>query len=164
MDMPELYVGDLTFRVLSSTDLEWFLAIRNSSRAFLHDDTEFSIQETREWFESGHGGNQYFIVESSNSKLGYLRVSNIGSKVTLIGLDIAEEFRGFGLAPKIYGLFAKEYSQKLLTECVGLRVLKSNTRAINLYRKLGFSIIEETNLDFYMEVQTIDLFTFSPTQ
>lgn len=142
----------MSFRALSRNDLNWFLDVRNSARKFLHDQTEFTINQTLHWYESGCGGNQYFIARKGLQDIGYVRISNVNPTVTLIGLDIAEEFRGKGLAKEIYRTFAKEFSKVLLREKVALRVLKTNQRAINLYIKLGFKITEETPQDYYMEI------------
>jgi ribosomal protein S18 acetylase RimI-like enzyme len=155
--MHEFYKENMNFRALSRGDLIWFLNVRNSARMFLHNQTEFTIAQTQQWFDSGCSGNMYYIVDNGNQDIGYVRISNTDTAVTLIGLDISEDFRGLGFAKEIYKTFVRQFTPSLVKETVGLRVLKTNQRALNLYHSLGFAVIEETSDDFYMEIKQAHL-------
>ena len=138
-----------TFRPMSARDIEFVNRVRNASADFLHDSRRFTIAETIEWFSRGKS-QDFWIVEFDEQRLGYFRAVRVGGDVLQIGADLAPEFRGQGLSYKLFKEFALRmpYSGiKTLT----LRVLRTNTRALHIYSKLGFLVTQETQSDFKME-------------
>ena len=71
-----------------------------------------------------------------------------------IGADIHPDFQRKGIASEAYPLFISEIVKKQnpVPTSLELRVLKSNVIALSLYVKLGFSIQEETEIDFKMKM------------
>ena len=144
------------FRPLTFSDLEFFNFVRNSAATFLHDQRQFSLDQTIDWFQKGPPSS-YWIVEMKGIRIGYFRCLALNSGKVMIGADLHPDFQGKGLAKIMY----QEFAQSVLisqgfTTCT-LRVLKSNERARRLYLKLGFIQTGETAEDLSMEMKAKDL-------
>ena len=77
--------------------------------------------------------------------------------VAEIGLDLSPEFHGRKWAKSIYAKFISEVLEPQDITAVELRVLKVNTRAQNLYKDMGFLVYEETDLDYSMKANVIEI-------
>jgi len=151
--LPEL---EFFFSPLCSDDLEFFNVVRNSSSEYLHDPRQFSIEQTRQWFAAGQK-TSYWMVRFGNQPIGYFRTKVLGPKTWEIGADLHESFRGKGLARMMYRKFAQKVLAPNGVSMCSLRVLRSNLRAIHLYKSLGFSVALETETDFSMEITVENL-------
>ncbi len=129
----------MIFRKINATDASLIYHIRNLSRNFLHDNSEYSLENVREWFELTKP-DWYIIQIDKEIPIGYFRLSNYSklNRNMYIGADLDPIFRGKGYAKQAYNEFIPfiflEYNLHKLT----LEVLSTNTIAINLYQKLGF--------------------------
>ena len=131
--------GKYSFRKMIYEDLDFFLSIRNECSNSLHDNRIFSIEETREWFNTNKP--IFYIVKYNNIDIGYFRTSNYLEKTIYIGCDIHKDFRGKKLAHNAYINFINYILDKYDIEKFYLEVLENNIIAYNLYKKIGF--IEE---------------------
>jgi ribosomal protein S18 acetylase RimI-like enzyme len=138
-------VSEITLRPLREEDLEWFHSVRNNPETFkfLHQQRAFSLEETRDWFRNEEP--LYWIVYQSGIAFGYFRTQQIDAvKGSIqIGMDIAPEFRGKGLAVPSYEKFIG-YLESKLFHTFSLEVLSDNIRAIHLYEGLGFEEISRS--------------------
>jgi RimJ/RimL family protein N-acetyltransferase len=153
---------EIKLRLLQSEDLPKFLEIRNSVSEMLHDHRTFTLAECRDWFASRKP--TYFLVESFElGIIGYFRWSLVDnqSKTVEIGLDLSPEFQGRKWAKEIYAKFFTEVLKPKDTKTVVLRVLKTNTRAQNLYKDLGFLVYEETDIDYSMKADFDKMLEYS---
>lgn len=130
----------ITYRPLTEEDLEFFNATRNECREFLHDNREFTLDQTREWFKGLKPHQKYYIVTNGVNLLGYIRVIEYSETCWEVGMDLAEKYRGLGIAKNMYRKFMEDHPS---VEFWGLEVLANNIRAYNLYRQLGFEINED---------------------
>jgi RimJ/RimL family protein N-acetyltransferase len=131
----------MKFTKITFEDLAFLNGVRNLyAEEFLHDSRTFSLFETHGWF---HRFNpDYWIIWEGEERAGYFRLSNHSkeNRNIYIGADIHPGFAGIGLGYKSY----KEFLNFLFNEGeydlhkVSLEVLATNTRAIHLYKKLGF--------------------------
>lgn len=115
-----------------------FVYIRNKVRNLLHDDREFTIAEAHQWFKNLDPRNKYYMIDYGTSLIGYFRTVRLSNGVVQIGADLTPEYHGRGIAFKAYQEFMKRYNEKIPTTQWELEVLSTNTRAYNLYDKLGF--------------------------
>ncbi len=148
----------VVFRLLNKPDLANFLQIRNSVSSYLHDSRKFTLEECHAWFSKT--SDKYYLVELTTGELvGYFRTSNLNLQNSRIdiGLDIDPKFQGKRWAKKIYASFAKSVLSGMGIELIGLRVLKTNIRATNLYFTMGFAKVEETAQDLELLIQLSDL-------
>jgi RimJ/RimL family protein N-acetyltransferase len=129
----------ISFRVLKKEDLTFFSEVRNEcAKEFLHNPNSFTLEETLEWFQTSNPN--YYIIEYDNNKIGYFRLSNHNKEESsiYIGCDIHSDYRGKGLAYKSYLSFIPFLYKEFSVETINLEVLSTNTRAKNLYEKIGF--------------------------
>lgn len=127
------------FRPLCDRDLEFLNEIRNEcAKDYLHDSRKFTLEQTKEWFNKTHP--DYYIINYANNDIGYFRISqhSILNKNLYIGADIHKNFRGKKLAYYAYIKFIPFLFKRYNLNKISLEVLSTNTRAYNLYNKLGF--------------------------
>lgn len=144
----------MEIREMVKDDLSFFNEVRNNSIGFLHDNTKYSLEDNINWFEENKP--IFFIVEVNNEPIGYFRTSNWTKDTLYIGMDIHPSHRGLGYANKAYKSFINILGEKYGIKKIYLEVLTSNKRAINIYNKLNFTIIEllphdENDLSVKME-------------
>ena len=139
----------ISFKKVKVEDCDFILKIRNddSTRAFLHNSSTFSKDEFKSWFCSKKP--DWLKVIANEKEVGYIRTV-IDYPDIEIGMDISPDNRGKGYAKAAYKKLLKNLKYKCYRKAT-LRVLKANDIAFNLYKKLGFKTIEETENDFYME-------------
>lgn len=118
----------VTLRPLTKKDLSFLLEVRNdeSTRRFLENNSEFTLQECEQWFE--HLQYPWFIIKNNNKeKVGYIRTG----KFNEMGCDIHPIFRKQGYARAAYQEFLKDKTH------ITLWVFYDNF-AKKLYENLGF--------------------------
>ena len=89
--------------------------------------------------------NYYYNIVVNNKVVGYLLLTNNDNGKLLDELYLEEEYRNKGIGTKII----KDILNK--SNIVYLWVYKLNTKAISLYKRLDFQIIEETKTRYYMK-------------
>lgn len=126
--------------------------IRNSCKEYMtNNNSHISSNEQEAWFESLNREKiMPFLFIANHISLGYGIIKLEDSKAILTG-GILNGYRGKG--------FGRLLFQKLIHKSIelgkipSLDVLKTNTTAINLYKSLGFMIIEEFDDIYRMEIQ-----------
>lgn len=91
------------------------------------------LQDDKILYDSFKKSNIY-ILEDSDKILGY--AGNQGNLISFLFVD--PEYYGHGFATTLL-----EYLLPIIGKKAWLFVAKTNTPAINLYKKFGFSIVEE---------------------
>jgi len=131
---------EIQFKQMTLDEIEFFNSIRNECRDSLHDNSFFSLDETREWFIKNNP--LFFIIFINDQKIGYFRTSNLShtNKNIYIGADIHKDYRGKGYSKKAYKKFIPYIIEKYNLHKINLEVLSTNKIAINLYLSLGFKI------------------------
>lgn len=135
---------------MRASDVSFVNEVRNHAAQFLHDNRTFQEAETLAWFLSGPDVC-YWIINFRDDRIGYFRATPQMPSVIQIGADLHPHWQGRGLAKAAYSRFAAEVLLPLGFEKATLRVLKSNARALSLYRALGFEEVSETKTDLEME-------------
>lgn len=128
----------ITFRKITPSDCSFVSILRNSvTEEFLHTSSKYTPKEVKEWIRDNNPN--WYIIEYDKKDVGYFRCSNVDldTKSLYVGADIMEENRGLGLGYKSYVEFIKFINSQGF-DILKLEVLSTNTRAINLYKKLGF--------------------------
>lgn len=86
----------------------------------------------------------YKIIYINNEKVGCLLVESKNDGVLLDEIYLEENYRNMGIGTDII----KEIIYK--NDIIYLWVYKLNIKAVSLYKKLGFKIIEETETRYFM--------------
>jgi RimJ/RimL family protein N-acetyltransferase len=166
---------------LEVTDAEFVTGIRNhpSTREFLHNNTEFSVQQYEVWYRDNRPAWFKIIVtdhreseanterflrkinggtvaslryeQSQGTPVGYIRTDKDAGDSIEIGMDIHPDHRGRGYAKAAYVELFK-YLKKDRYSKATLRVLKKNLVAIKCYSELGFILDDETETDLGMSL------------
>ena len=93
--------------------------------------------------------DDYRVICINDKKIGCLLVVNKDDGVLLDEIYLEEKYRNKGIGTSIIKKILSSYN------IVYLWVYKLNTRAISLYKKLGFKIIDETETRYYMKCDNI---------
>lgn len=134
---------------IEAKDFQWFNECRNLVRNYLHNNTYFSLDQTSSYLSNNL--DNYWIVSLGHIRIGYFRTAiNLKSQEIMIGLDIHPDYQGKKYAKQLYKKFIEMMFLKYQIRYFFLRVIKTNTRAMNLYLTYGFKVVEETDIDFKM--------------
>ncbi len=128
-----------SFRLLCKQDLQFLNEVRNDcAEEYLHDSRKFTLEQTNKWFDTEQPN--YYIIQLNNTDIGYFRITQYSkhNNNLYIGADLHKDYRGKKLAYAAYVEFLSYLFEKYKLNKVSLEVLSTNTRAYNLYLKLGF--------------------------
>jgi len=135
-------------REMTQGDKDVFLAMAEvfySSKAVAHGIDSHIIKTTFDTAMNKPHLLQAFIIEDNDKPVGFALVSfyyatEVGGLVVLIeDLYLDETCRGKGLGSKFMRFVEVEYPE---AKRFHLEVAKENTRAIDLYKKLGYEELE----------------------
>ena len=93
-------------------------------------------------------GNKIFLIQVDDERAGFIW-SSLQDKRKTLWIDsivILPEFQGRGLGTKIIDLVALHYPE---IDKIELGVQKTNKKALNFYKKIGFSQIEDIKIEYY---------------
>lgn len=137
-------VGDIVieFRRATIQDVSFILSVRNldNTRKWLDNTQTFTIEEGESWFKKYNP--VFYILNYDDVDIGYFRTSEWASNSLCIGLDLHPDFRGKGLGKESYITMMNYLHKHHGIERFWLKVFSENVVAFNLYKKLGFDIID----------------------
>ena len=90
--------------------------------------------------------NEYKNIIYKEMIIGSFLIKEMDEGILLDEIYIEEEYRNMGITSSII-------NDLKINDDIYLWVYKENNVAIDLYKKLGFNIIEETNSRYYMELK-----------
>jgi ribosomal protein S18 acetylase RimI-like enzyme len=140
---------------VTADDIQMLRLIRNNCRLYMTNNQEMiSRQQQIDWYKNLNTDEYKVFLfkvphEGIYHPIGYGIVKLDSGSAVLTG-GIIRGYRGFG-----YGevLFKELVSQGLqYRKCVRLDVLRSNSRALKLYQKLGFVITDGDDV-LHMELK-----------
>lgn len=146
----------ITFKPMTHEDVYFVNKIRNQVREYLHDDKATTIKESSEWFRTTDP--RFYIIVCNGRSIGYFRTSDYSEKDRriYIGADLDPKFWGEGHARRAYTKFIPYLFETLNLNKIGLEVLSTNTRALNLYKSLGFVKEGAKRQDVYRKGEFVD--------
>lgn len=100
-------------------------------------------------YEIQFPGAENFVIKLENERVGRLIIYRDEKQMRIVDIAVLPDFRGKGIASYLIGslITEAEKSQRKLA----LQVLKTNINAFNLYKKLGFAVVGETEMNYLME-------------
>ncbi len=140
----------ITYRKASENDIDYLLDLRTKTMnphyadSNLPTDKETTLQRILYQFEKAH------IILLNNEPAGLLKISKAEDKTEVLQLQIDPSQQGKGLGKTILTDILEEASAE--EKIVSLSVLKTN-KAQNLYKSLGFKVVDEDEYSYFMEFQ-----------
>lgn len=100
---------------------------------------------------SAYPNTEHSIILDAGQPIGRLLISWMDSELRLVDIALLDKARGVGVGAKLISeLLAKASSED---KPLRLHVEKSN-RALQLYQRLGFRVVEDTGTQFFMELRS----------
>ena len=112
--------------------------------AFLRQQFQFQTAHYRKHY----GDSLFQIILRDDAPIGRLYVHYGAQEIRLMDIALLPEHRGAGLGRSILENLLREAAQ--LGKTVTLHVERFNP-ALRLYQRLGFRVIEDQQINFYME-------------
>lgn len=132
----------IQFREAVVEDIPFILSVRNlkSTRRWLDTTRTFTVEEGEDWFRTSKP--KMYILSHDGQDIGYFRTSDWETPSLCIGSDLHPDFRGKGLGKESYNTMMSYLHEHHDIQRFWLRVFSENIVAVNLYKKLGFQIID----------------------
>lgn len=108
---------------------------------------EMTPQEMTEWFmERNNRSNRYFSILKDGIVTGFIGLKEIAPirKRSILGFAVDKNKEGTGIAGAAMRAFLPVYFADMGFSSMDLFVYAYNERAIRLYRKLGFHMVDTT--------------------
>jgi len=138
----------VTLRAPVKTDFAVLSVLRNDAaiqRQLMIQPRQFSSAQVRAWIRRRTTDSSgVFLVVDCGGPCGFVQLTRVdrGRGTADLGICLARSVRGTGVAAKAMGLLELHAKKTLRCKKLMLRVLRVNHRAIALYRKLKFKILE----------------------
>ena len=97
-----------------------------------------------------NGENILLLYKDEDIPKGYIFAKKINDYYLIDGLYVDTSFRNMGIAKRLIKEIIKEI-HSFGNYKIYINVLKENKIALELYKIIGFSIIEETDSKYHME-------------
>jgi ribosomal protein S18 acetylase RimI-like enzyme len=134
---------------VTQKDIQKLRKIRNKCRQYMtRNKNKINKQEQKFWYKNLNENELVpYLFYKNNKRIGY-GIIRIEEKHCLVTGGLVSKMRNRGLGLTLFTLLCEE-SLKFKDE-VRLEVLKTNTRAFNLYKKINFVVVNESDTLYYM--------------
>ncbi|HXB11724.1 MAG TPA: GNAT family N-acetyltransferase [Bacteroidia bacterium] len=139
----------LSYRQATIADLELTFRIKsNSLRPYVEEVWGWDENVQRQYHKKNFKPDNIKLLLLNNCEIGYLEAEYTEKGIYIANLLVEHNFQGIGLGTKVLNSLIYEANSKNKT--LHLEVLKVNTRAKNLYERLGFKLTGENEKKFIM--------------
>lgn len=140
---------DIILKPIDIDDIEVIRTLRNSenkNRTF-KNIKYITKEEQEKWFENyrNNSNDKMFIINFNNKSIGTIAIYNIDNTqgVAEFGrILVKEEYRGNCIGLKATKCICKYAFENLGLNKIILEVFKDNINAFNLYKKIGFKVVD----------------------
>ncbi|WP_299494444.1 GNAT family N-acetyltransferase [uncultured Shewanella sp.] len=138
---------EVNLRAAREEDVQFLLDLRMMTMGAYLENAGVPCTEEENLFRIRYHFEDAQIIEIGNKKAGLFKTSYLADKKQwyLFQIQVHPEFQNLKIGSDLINKLI--YRAKQQDESVGLSVLKSNP-AFNLYRKLGFKVVEENEHEF----------------
>lgn len=127
------------------------LAILNWSRQQENDFFKMQFRLQNQTYKMQFPNADYLVVELNKVPVGSLIVERSG-EIKLVNIALLPEFRSQGIGTFLLKQLQAE--AKTANKSLTLHVLKTNDRAVSLYKRSGFAIINKDEMYLAMRWQS----------
>ena len=139
---------NVTLRAPEKTDFSVLAALRNDAavqRQLMIEPRQYSPAQVCAWIRrrTGDAKGAFWVIDRGGP-CGFVQLTQVDRErgTADLGICLVRTVRGKGVAAEAMGLLEAHAKKKLRCKTLTLRVLSVNHRAIVLYRKLKFKILE----------------------
>jgi ribosomal protein S18 acetylase RimI-like enzyme len=138
----------VSFRQIVSDDFDFLWRLHNAAlKVYVEKTWGWNEERQRELFTEGFNTNNGKIIVVDDTDAGYLWTIEKETETLLVSVRLLPEYQNKGFGTKVIeNVLAKSKKP------VRLQVLKINP-AQNLYKRLGFETVGETNTHFIMRTK-----------
>lgn len=136
-------------KMVEKGDIQKLRRIRNKCRFYMtRNKNKITRKEQHDWYKNLNKSELIpYLFYKKNKKIGY-GIIRVEKDYCLVTGGLINRMRGMGLGSILFNLLCEE-CLKFKNE-VRLEVLKTNTRAFNLYKNIGFVVTNESDTLYYM--------------
>lgn len=143
-------IMNYNLREISWLDKEFIYQVKKESNFMYIEniwgwDEDYQIQDINTDFKL----SDYKIIVLENKDIGFIQLDESGNTFNITEIHIVPEYRGQAIGSHIINDILRDDKNHDKTITIGCFLL--NQRAKNLYEKLGFKIINETETHYEME-------------
>ncbi|MFX0070161.1 MAG: GNAT family N-acetyltransferase [Candidatus Hermodarchaeota archaeon] len=117
--------------------------------SYFSDNPNWNENLQKKYFNSYFRPKYVNIITHSNQSIGAFSFINKRKEIVLFYLYILPQFQNKGIGTSIFKNILTTALKEYKT--VKLAVLKKNVRAIELYTRLSFNIVNENDTHYFME-------------
>ena len=145
----EEHKPEVSFRQIVSDDFDFLWRLHNAAlREYVEKTWDWDEERQRRLFAESFDANNGEIIVIGGADAGYLWTAEREMETILVSIRILPEYQNRGIGKKIIEDVLVKSKKP-----VRLQVLKINP-AQNLYKRLGFETISETETHFLMKTKS----------
>jgi len=114
-----------------------------------HQILDFQVRARHSTWAITHPNAEHAIIMLDDAPVGRLIIDRSGEFYSLVDITIAPKHRGAGIGTRLILALCMEAGMS--HKNVRLYVSVTNPRAVELYKRLGFRVIEDLQTDLLME-------------
>ena len=141
---------ELSFRKAHASDSEFVFTVKKAAyREYVEQVWDWDDNYQQERHNQEFASYDYRIIQFCETDVGFLITSCTPDTLNVNQIFILPEYQGRGIGSACLTRIVDDanFKQKSVT----LQVLKVNTRGVDLYQRLGFTIVGEDSIYFQME-------------
>ncbi|MDD5597020.1 MAG: GNAT family N-acetyltransferase [Victivallaceae bacterium] len=150
---------NITFRSITAEDLPFLKKVYFSTRleelkpagwddARINEFLEMQFGFQHKSYTENYPAAELLIISLKHNDVGRLYVERRKNEIRIIDIALLPEYRGRGIGSKIMKDILREADGKELPVTIHV---EHNNPALSLYARLGFEIIEDKGVYYFME-------------
>ncbi|TDF35800.1 N-acetyltransferase [Alteromonadaceae bacterium M269] len=139
---------NLTLAIATEKDKEFFWKhYRESMRRHIEQIWGWDEQWQSSDFETRWADCKNRIIRDGNTDIGYIQTVDLAEEHYIMMLIILPEFRSKGIGRRLLD----EIRSSTQTKCIGLRVFRTNFKALRFYQSQGFRNVTNEDNFYYLK-------------
>ena len=141
---------EVSLRKARASDSEFIFTVKKAAyREYVEQVWGWDDNYQWERHNKEFASHDFHIIQFNGTDVGILVISHTSDALKINQIYILPEYQGKGIGSACLARIIDDAN--LEEKSVVLQVLKVNTRGIDLYRRLGFTIVGENSIYFQME-------------
>ncbi len=152
-------VQNITFRSITAEDIPFLKEVYFSTRLEELAPVGWDEAQTNEFLEMQFGfqhksytenypAAELLVISQDHNDVGRLYIERQENEIRIIDIALLPKYRGRGIGSKIMKDILREADDKKLPVTIHV---ERNNPALSLYARLGFEIIEDKGVYYFME-------------